>query len=145
MVNDIKLPIANNQAGNYQAFKKIGNLLFIAGQTCREDDKMKFTGKVGQDLDLEKSKEASKLCALNILSQVKIACDGDLSKIKSCIRLNIFINCNNDFIDHVKVANEASNLMIEVFGENGKHTRTSVGVCSLPSDSAVEIDAIFEI
>lgn len=142
---DIKLPNINNPVANYRAFKKVGNLLFIAGQTCRENGQIKFAGKVGKDLDLETSKEAAKLCALNILSQVKMACDGDLSKIKSCVRLNVFVNCDKDFFDHATVANGASDLMVEVFGENGKPTRTSVGVSSLPSNSAVEIDAIFEI
>ncbi len=142
---DINLPSVNNPVANYKAFKKTGSLLFIAGQTCRENGKMKFTGKVGKDLNLEQAKEAARLCGLNILSQVKLACDGDLSKIKSCIRLNVFVNCESDFFDHALVANGASDLMVEVFGENGKPSRTSVGVSSLPSNSSIEIDAIFEI
>ena len=140
----IKLPNINNPVANYTAFKRVGDLLFVAGQTCRENGQMKFCGKVGKDLSLEQAKEASKLCALNILSQVKIACDEDLSKIKSCVRLNVFINCHHDFLDHAVVADGASDLMVEVFGENGKPTRTSVGISSLPSNSAIEIDAIFE-
>ncbi len=142
---NIKLPTINSPVANYRAFKKIGNTLFIAGQTCRENGKMKFSGKVGKDLDIEQAKEAARLCGLNILSQVSEACDGDLSKVKSCVRLNVFVNCESNFADHAIVANGASDLMVEVFGENGKPTRTSVGVSSLPSNSAVEIDAIFEI
>lgn len=142
---NIKLPNINNPIANYMAFKRIGNLIFVSGQTCRENGQMKFVGKVGKDLDLKEAKEAAKLCALNILSQVKLACEGDLSKVKSCIKLNIFINCCDDFFDHAAVANGASDLMIEVFGENGKSARTSVGVLNLPSNSSVEVDAVFEI
>jgi len=142
---DIKLPNSNNPVANYRAFKKAGDLLFVSGQTCRENGKMKFSGKVGRDLNIDQAQEAARLCALNILSQVKMACDGDLSKVKACIRLNVFVNCDSDFLDHAVVADGASDLMVEVFGENGKPTRTSVGVLSLPSGSAVEIDAIFAV
>jgi len=141
---DIQLPMINNPVANYIAFKKVGDLLFISGQTCRENGYMKFTGKVGKDLTLEQAQDAAKLCALNILSQVKMACDGDLSKIKSCVRLTVFVNCDHDFGDHALVANGASDLMVAVFGANGRPTRTAVGVSSLPSNSAVEIDGIFE-
>ena len=142
---EIKLPNINNPVANYIAFKKVGNLLFISGQTCRENGQMKFADKVGAVLSLDEGKAAARLCGLNILSQVKAACDGDLRKVKSCVRLNVFVNSNADFLDHAIVANGASDLMVEVFGESGKSTRTSVGVSSLPSNSSVEIDAIFEI
>jgi len=142
---EIALPNINNPVANYIAYKQVGNLVFISGQTCRENGTMKFTGLVGKDLASDEGKMAARLCGLNILSQIKLACDGDLRKVKSCIRLNVFVSSAEDFFDHALIADGASELMAEVFGDVGKPTRTSVGVYNLPSNSAVEIDAIFEI
>jgi len=142
---EISLPSINNPVANYIAYKKVGNLVFVSGQTCRENGAMKFVGRVGKDLNVEEGKLAARLCGLNILSQIKLACEGNLRQVKSCVRLNVFVSSAEDFFDHALIANGASDLMVEVFGEAGKPTRTSVGVYSLPSNSAVEIDAIFEI
>lgn len=142
---EIALPNLNNPVANYIAYKKVGNLVFVSGQTCRENGAMKFAGRVGKDLTSDEGKLAARLCGLNILSQIKLACDGDLGKVKSCVRLNVFVSSAEDFFDHALIANGASDLMVEVFGDAGKPTRTSLGVYSLPSNSAVEIDAIFEI
>lgn len=142
---EIELPKLNNPVANYISYKKVGSLIFISGQTCREEGAMKFCGKVGKDLTIEEAKTAARLCGLNVLSQLKLSCDNDFKKVKSCIRLNVFVNSSDTFQDHSTVANGASDLMVEVFGESGKSTRTSVGVHTLPSNSAIEIDAIFEI
>ena len=102
-------------------------------------------GKIGEELSLEEGQKASKLCVLNILAQAKKAMDGDLDKIKNCIKITGFVNSSNDFIDQPKVINPASETLSEVFGIKGKHARAAVSVNSLPLGAAVEIDAIFEI
>lgn len=142
---NIELPKISSPVANYKAYKIINNLLYISGQTCRKDNQVIYQGKVGVDLNIDTAKQAARLCGLNILAQVHEACNGDFSKIISCIRLNVYINCNADFSDHAKVANGASDLMVEVFGEIGIPTRSTIGVNSLPSNSAIEIDAIFAL
>ena len=142
---NIELPKINSPVANYKAYKVINNFLYVSGQTCRKDNKVIYQGKVGVDLNIETAKLATRLCGLNILAHVFEACGGDFSKIISCVRLNIYINCNADFKDHAEVANGASDLMVEVFGEIGMPTRSTIGVISLPSNSAIEIDAIFAI
>ena len=104
-----------------------------------------YKGKVGSDLTLEQGKNAAEVCAINIVSQIKAACDGDLNKIKSCIKITGFVNSNADFIEQPKVINGASELLVKIFEENGKHSRAAVSVNSLPLGAAVEIEAIFEI
>lgn len=142
---NIELPKINSPVANYKAYKIENNLLYISGQTCRKDGQVIHRGKVGVDLNIDTAKQAARLCGLNILANVKDALKGDFAKIKSCLRLNIYINCDAEFYDHAKVADGASDLMVEVFGEDGKHTRSSIGVYSLPSNSAIEIDAIFAL
>ncbi|MGC1182857.1 RidA family protein [Legionella sp.] len=141
----IRLPENNPPAANYQPFIKTGNLVFISGQTCKWNGILQYKGKVGKDYNLEEGKQAAHLCALNLLLQIKNACDGCLDKIKQCIRLNVYINTTDDFEDHAKIADGASDLIVHLFGERGKHVRTSLGSNSLPSQSTVEIDGIFEI
>ena len=106
---------------------------------------MAFKGKVGQDLSLEEGQAAARLCAINILIQLKAACSGDLARVKQCVRLGGFVNCGPDFTDQPKVINGASDLMVEVFGDAGRHARAAVGVTALPLGAAVEIEAIFLI
>ena len=131
--------------GAYVAFKFVNKLLYISGQISM-DSKGKFIkGKVGKDLDLKKGQEAAKLCAINIIAQVKKACNGDLEKIAGCIKLTGFVNSSEDFIDQPKVINGASELISAVFGEGGKHTRAAISTNSLPLGVAVEVDAIFEL
>ena len=131
--------------GAYVAFKFVNKLLYISGQISM-DSKGKFIkGKVGKDLDLKKGQEAAKLCAINIIAQVKKACNGDLEKIAGCIKLTGFVNSSEDFIDQPKVINGASELISSVFGECGKHTRAAISTNSLPLGVAVEVDAIFEL
>ena len=141
---DIELPKAPNPVGAYVAFKKVGNFLFISGQLPISSDGKIISGKIGKDLKLEDGQKASKLCVLNILAQVKKALDGDLNKIKSCIKITGFVNSTDDFKDQPKVINPASETLSAVFGPIGMHARVAVSTNSLPLGAAVEIDAIFE-
>ena len=142
---NIELPNAPDPVGAYVAFKKIGNLLFISGQLPINVDGKIIKGKVGKDLTLEDGQKASKLCAINILAQAQKAMNGDLNKIKNCIKITGFVNSTDNFIDQPKIINPASETISAVFGENGKHTRAAVSTNSLPLGAAVEIEAIFEI
>ena len=142
---NITLPNAPDPVGSYVAFKKIDNMLFISGQLPISSDGQMIKGKIGKNLKLEDGQKASKLCVLNILAQVKKALNGDLDKVKNCIKITGFVNSTDDFNDQPKVINPASETLSAIFGENGKHTRAAVSTNSLPLDAAVEIDAIFEI
>ena len=142
---NIKLPQAKAPVGNYVATKISGKMLFISGQISISENGELIKGKVGQDLDLDDGYNAAKRCALSIISQVKRACENDLSKIKSCIKLTGFVNSSDDFIDQPKVINGASDLIVSVFGDSGMHTRAAVSTNSLPLGVAVEVDAIFEL
>ena len=142
---NIELPNAPDPVGAYVAFKKIGNLLFISGQLPISKDGKIIKGKIGAGLDLEDGQRASKLCVINILAQVKKALNGDLNKVKSCVKITGFVNSIDDFKDQPKVINPASETLSSVFGINGKHTRAAISTNSLPLGAAVEIDAIFEI
>ena len=142
---NIKLPNAPEPVGAYVAFKKIDKLLFISGQLPIDRDGKMIKGKIGKDLTLEDGQKASKLCAINILSQAKKAMNGDLNKIKNCIKITGFVNSIDTFIDQPKVINPASETLSEVFGDKGKHARAAVSANSLPLGAAVEIDAILEV
>ena len=142
---DIKLPNANPAVGSYVATKKTGNLLFISGQISINENGELIKGKVGKDLSTEQAYEAAKKCGLSLVAQAKAACDGDLSKIKSCIKLTGFVNSTNDFIEQPKIINGASDLIASIFGDAGMHTRAAVSTNSLPLGVSVEVDAIFEL
>ncbi|MBL6857376.1 MAG: RidA family protein [Pelagibacteraceae bacterium] len=142
---NLKLPKAPEPVGSYVAFKKVGNLIFISGQVSFGADGNLIKGKVGSDLTLEQGKDAAMCCAINILSQIKAACNNDLNKVKNCIKITGFVNSNSDFLDQPKVINGASELISNIFGDKGKHARAAVSVNSLPLGAAVEIEAIFEI
>ena len=142
---NISIPDAPSPVGAYVAFKKINNLLFISGQLPIGLDGKMVKGKVGKNLNLQNGQEAAKLCAINILAQVKKATDGDLSKVKNCIKITGFVNSTDDFFDQPKVINPASEILSTLFGDKGKHTRAAVSTNSLPLGAAVEIDAIFEM
>ena len=141
----IVLPSPGAPGGNYVPFVVAGDLVFMAGQVARSEGRMAYAGKVGRDLGIEQGQAAARLCALNLLAQLKVACNGNLDRVARCVRLGGFVNCAPDFKDQPKVVNGASDLMIEVFGERGKHARTAVGVAALPSDSAVEVEAVFQL
>jgi|TARA_B100001093_G_scaffold445798_1_gene449636 enamine deaminase RidA (YjgF/YER057c/UK114 family) len=142
---NIKLPEAKAPVGSYVATKISGNLLYISGQISMNQQGELIKGKVGKDLTTEEAYKAAERCGLSIVSQVKKACDGDLSKIKSCIKLTGFVNSTDNFIDQPKVINGASNLIASIFGDAGMHTRAAVSTNSLPLGVSVEVDAIFEL
>ena len=142
---NIHLTNAPDPVGAYVAFKKINNLLFISGQLPISKDGEMIKGKIGNDLTLEDGQKASKLCVINILAQVKKALNGDLNKVKSCVKITGFVNSTDDFKDQPKVINPASETLSAVFGDNGKHARAAISSNSLPLGAAVEIDAIFEL
>ena len=141
----INLPEAKAPVGNYVATKIVGKLLYISGQISIDEKGELIKGKVGKELDTEQAYQAAKRCGLSIVSQAKNACEGDLSKIKSCIKLTGFVNSIDSFNDQPKVINGASDLMASIFGEAGMHTRAAVSTNSLPLGVAVEVDAIFEL
>ena len=141
----IKLPEAKAPVGSYMATKISGKLLFISGQISIDENGELIKGKVGKDLDTDEAYQAAKRCGLSIVSQVKKACGGDLSKIKSCIKLTGFVNSTDDFIEQPKVINGASDLVASIFSDAGMHTRAAVSTNSLPLGVSVEVDAIFEL
>ena len=142
---NIILPEAKAPVGNYVAAKTSGKMLFISGQISIDENGQLIKGKVGKDLNTEDGYNAAKRCALSIVAQVQKACDNELSKIKSCVKLTGFVNSTEDFTDQPKVINGASDLIASIFGESGMHTRAAVSTNSLPLGVSVEVDAIFEL
>ena len=143
--NNFTLPNAADPVGSYVATKVVGKLLYISGQISIEADGKLIKGKVGKDLTLEQGFQAAIRCALSIVAQSKKATDGDLSKIKTCVKLTGFVNSIDTFTDQPKVINGASDTISKIFGDAGMHTRAAVSVNSLPLGVAVEVDAIFEL
>ena len=142
---NIDLPKAADPVGSYVAIKIVNKLLFISGQISIDENGNLIKGKLGNELNTENGYNAAKRCALSIIAQANKACGGDLSKIKSCIKLTGFVNSTEDFIEQPKVINGASDTIVKIFGDNGMHTRAAVSVNSLPLGVAVEVDAIFEL
>ena len=141
----IELPEAKAPVGSYVATKIVGKLLYVSGQISIDANGELIKGKVGKNLTTDEAYKAAERCGLSIIAQVKNACDGDLSKIKSCIKLTGFVNSTEDYIEQPKVINGASDLIASVFGEAGMHTRAAVSTNSLPLGVSVEVDGIFEI
>ncbi len=141
----IDLPEAKPPVGSYVATKTVGNLLYISGQISISENGDLIKGKIGKDLSVDDGYKAAERCGLSIISQAKVACNGDLSKIKSCVKLTGFVNSTDNFTDQPKVINGASDLIASVFGEAGMHTRAAVSTNSLPLGVSVEVDAIFEL
>jgi len=141
----IELPEAKPPVGNYVATKIVGNLLYVSGQVSINSNGELIKGKVGKDLTTDEAYKAAERCGVSIISQVKKACEGDLSKVKSCIKLTGFVNSTDDYTEQPKVINGASDLIVSIFGEAGMHTRAAVSTNSLPLGVSVEVDAIFEL
>ena len=141
----INLPDAKAPVGSYVATKIIGKLLFVSGQISINENGELIKGKIGKELTTEDGYNAAKRCGLSIISQVKNACDNDLSKIRSCIKLTGYVNSTEDFIEQPKVINGASDIIASIFGDSGMHTRAAVSSNSLPLGVSVEVDAIFEL
>lgn len=141
----ITIPNALAPVANYIGFVKSCTQVFISGQLPVENGQLKYVGKVGENISVEDAAKAARICGINLISQLKTACNGDLDRVRKCVKLGVFVNATPDFTDHPAVGNGVSDLMVEVFGEHGKHARAAVGVGSLPKGVCVEVDAIFEI
>ncbi len=141
----IALPTPPTPVAAYIPWVVTGKLVFIAGQVPFLEGKLQFIGKVGRDFSVEEGQKAARLCALNILAQLNVACGGNLDKVKRCAKVGGFVNCTADFTNMPQVVNGASELLGQVLGDAGKHARFAVGAASLPGGCAVEVDAIFEL
>jgi enamine deaminase RidA (YjgF/YER057c/UK114 family) len=141
----IEFPEASTPRANYAPFVQAGPLLFVAGQICQWNGERRYIGKLGRDISLQQGREAARLCGLNILAHLRAAVDDDFDRVARCVRLGGFVNSVPDFVEQPQVINGCSDLIVEVFGDNGRHARAAVGVAVLPFDVAVEVDAIFEL
>ena len=141
----IAVPEAAAPVANYVGFVKTGNLVFISGQVPIKDGKFQFQGKLGENMSLEDGQAAARLCAVNVIAQAKAACGGDLDRVQRVVKLTGFVNSTGDFTDQPKVVNGASDFMVEVFGDKGRHSRAAVSAASLPAGVAVEVEAVMEI
>jgi enamine deaminase RidA (YjgF/YER057c/UK114 family) len=141
----IVLPEPPKPVASYVGFVREGNLVFVSGQLPFVNGRLGRTGIVGKDVTVAEATAEARVCAINLLAQARAACGGDLERIRRCVRLGAFIACGSDFSEHPKIVNGASDLMFEVLGEAGQHSRTSVGVASLPMQACVEVEAIFAV
>lgn len=141
----IDVPEAAAPVANYVAHVQAGNLVFISGQVPIKDGQFQYQGKLGESMSVEDGQAAARLCAINIVAQAKAACGGDLDRVKRVVKLTGFVNSTGDFTDQPKVINGASDLMVEVFGDKGRHSRAAVSTASLPAGVAVEVEAVVEI
>jgi enamine deaminase RidA (YjgF/YER057c/UK114 family) len=141
----ITLPVPAKPVANYVGWVKTGNLVFTAGQVPLKDGKIEYQGKLGQDYTVEQGAAAARICAINVVAQLKDAVGGDLDRIKRIVKVVGFVNGVPDFADHPKVVNGASDLLVEIFGDKGRHARSAVGSGSLPVNVAVEVEAVAEI
>ena len=141
----VTIPEAAAPVANYVGCVRAGNLIFTSGQVPLKDGKFHFQGKVGGGISVEQGAEAAKLCAINVIAQVKAALGGDLDQVKRVVKLLVFVNGTPEFTEQPKVANGASDLMVEVFGDKGRHARSAVGSGSLPLNVSVEVEGIFEV
>jgi enamine deaminase RidA (YjgF/YER057c/UK114 family) len=141
----LELPLAVAPQANYIPFVRTGDLVFTAGQIPLKDGAVLFVGKLGRDISVEDAYQGARLCALNILTQVAAALDGDLDRVVRCVKLTGFVNSAPDFTDQPAVVNGASDLIVEIFGEKGKHARSAVGMGGLPRGVSVEVEGIFEV
>ena len=141
----IVLPEPANPAANYVPYVISGNLVFIAGQIPFWNGDVLHIGKVGADLTVEDATKSAEVCGLNIIAQLKAACDGNLDRVRRCVKIGVFVNCIDGFTQQPQIANGVSDLMVEVFGEAGRHARFAIGTNALPRNCATEADAVFEL
>jgi enamine deaminase RidA (YjgF/YER057c/UK114 family) len=141
----IQLPTPPAPVASYVPYVVSGNLVFISGQVTATPDGLKYVGTVGKEISVEDGKAAARLCAVNLIAQVKAAAGGDLDRVKRCVKVTVFVNAVPGFAQHPEVANGASDLFVEVFGDAGKHARAAVGAGSLPRNVATEVEAVFEL
>lgn len=141
----ISLPSPPAPVASYLPHTTVGNLVFVSGQVTLAPEGLKFVGTVGAELSVEEGHAAARLCAINVVAQAREALAGDLDRVKRCVKLTVFVNAVPGFTQHPEVANGASDLIAEIFGDAGRHSRAAVGAGSLPRNVAVEVEAIFEI
>ena len=141
----LELPVPPTPIANFVPFKVHGTIAYLAGQVNEWNGSVPYVGKVGREIDLEAGRKAAQLCALNLLACLKLACAGDLDRVRGCVQVRGFVNCDPEFEFVPAVVNGASDLFVQVLGDAGRHARTAVGVSSLPRRAAVEVDAVFEI
>jgi len=144
--NGVTLPTPVAPVANYVTYVRTGNLISVSGQLPLDNDgKLPYVGKVGQEVSAEDANKAARLCAINIISQVNAALDGDLDRVVRIVKLGAFVNCTDSFAGQPAIVNGASDLMVEIFGDKGKHSRSAVGTNALPLNVPVEIDALIEV
>lgn len=141
----IELPTPPAPVASYVPYVVSGDLVYVSGQVTMDNGALKYVGKVGSDLSLEDAQAAARLCAVNVIAQVKAACNGNLDLVTRCVKVGVFVNAVPDFTQHPEVANGASDLFVKVFGDIGRHARAAVGAGSLPRGVACEVEAVFEI
>ena len=141
----VTIPDAPRPAANYLPFTRTGNLIFVSGQVPFVNGKLEITGTVGKNASVEDAQGQAKICAINLLAQLKVACDGDLDRVVRVVKLGAFVASANNFFNQPIVVNTASDLMVEAFGEAGRHARFAVGTNALPLNCLVEVDGVFEV
>ena len=141
----IELPEPSKPGANYVPSVRTGNLIFLTGQLSQWNGERRFIGKLGREFGVEEGQQAARLCALNLVAQLRAALDGDLDRVVRCVRIAGYVNSMPDFVAQSQVINGASDLFVEVFEDAGRHTRMAVGVSALPYDVAVEVEAVFEV
>ena len=141
----ITLPTPPAPVASYVPYVVSGNLAYISGQVTLSDGALKYVGTVGKEISLDDAKDAARLCAVNVIAQVKAACGGDLERVRRVVKVTVFVNAVPGFAQHPEVANGASDLFVAVFGDAGRHARAAVGAGSLPRNVATEVEAVFEI
>lgn len=141
----IVLPAAPRSVAAYEPWRIVGDLVFVSGQLPIVDGKLQYGGRVGSDLDEAAAAEAARICAINVLAQLRAACDGDLSRVTGLARVGVFVSSSPDFTAHPQVANAASSLFIQVLGDAGRHARCAVGCAALPLGASVEVEAVAQV
>jgi enamine deaminase RidA (YjgF/YER057c/UK114 family) len=141
----LELPVPSTPGANYVPFVRSGALVFLTGQLSQWNGERRFVGKLGREWGVEEGRQAARLCALNLIAHLKTAAEGDLDRVRRCVRIAGFVNSTPDFLAQSQVINGASDLFVDVFGEAGRHARMAVGVAALPYDVAVEVEGVFEV
>ncbi|MEZ5830693.1 MAG: RidA family protein [Dongiaceae bacterium] len=142
---EILLPDPSIPGANYVPFVRDGNLIFITGQLSQWNGERRFIGKIGQAFDPEDGRAAARLAALNVIAQLRAALDGDLDRVERCVRVAVYVNSDPDFHGQSQVANGASDLFVDIFGDAGRHTRMAIGVVALPYNVAAEVEGVFSV
>ena len=141
----VELPNPSEPGANYALFQRVGDQVFVTGQLSQWNGERKFIGKLGVDFEMEEGQAAARLAALNVIAHLKTALDGNLDRVRQCLRLGVYVNSDGAFHGQSQVANGASDLFMDIFGEAGRHTRLAIGVTALPYNVAVEVEGLFRV